>query len=165
MYIYLSIHINYISKRKENLKTSGGSGPKVGQKGPSKQPHPNSTLSPSDTSPTSASSSTRFFLCCTAAAACPLLPPPSLPRQPPPPSPASFSAAVALAGVDRCRSLSPGPSLPPPPPPPQADLPAAAATSSEPLPPSPAFPSLSTWGHRLGHRLPPRRGGTPPPSD
>ena len=32
MYIYLPIHINYISKRKENLKTSGGSGPKVGQK-------------------------------------------------------------------------------------------------------------------------------------
>ena len=131
MYIYLPIHINYISKRKENLKTSGGSGPKVGQKGPSKQPNPspnpNSTLSPSDASPTSASSSTRFFLCCTAAAACPLLPPPSLPRQTPPPSPASSSATVALAGVDRCRSLSPSPSLPPLQSP-QADLPAAVTS-------------------------------------
>jgi len=104
MYIYLFIHINYIPKRKENLKTSGGSGPKVGQKGPSKQPNPspnpNSTLSPSDASPTSASSSTRFFLCCTAAAACPLLPPPSLPRQPPhppllpPPLPSPSSAWI-----------------------------------------------------------------------
>ena len=31
--------------------------------------------------------------------------------------------------------------------------------------PQPARPLLSTWGFRLGYRLPPRQGGTPPPSD
>ena len=69
-----------------------------------------------------------------------------------------FDAPASSAAAAR-PSLSRGPSLPLSPPSPRADVPAAEATDIRASAAVPAHPQ------RLGYRLPPRRGGTPPPSD
>jgi len=69
-----------------------------------------------------------------------------------------FDAPASSAAAAR-PSLSRGPSLPLSPPSPRADVPAAEATDIR------ASAAVPAHLQRLGYRLPPRRGGTPPPSD
>ena len=161
------MHINNISKRKEKLEMSG---PKVEQKARqtsptriSTLPRPSSTLSIRCSPPLCSSSTAQ------AAAAHPLASASSADQADACTRPCfllhsrhshrrGFDAPASSAAAAR-PSLSRGPSLPLSPPSPRADVPAAEATDIRASAAVPAHPQ------RLGYRLPPRRGGTPPPSD
>jgi len=151
------------------------------QSSPPNQPNPN--LNPTPTlsirfhhlclQPAAASAQSARLPTCDAQAAVP--PPPPRPPLPPPPSPRARPYHLRRrAHAPTSSSAAARPLLPPPPAgvpclllrrlhrsllcliPRSPDLP-----RPRPLPPPP--PAPTSW-RRLGVRLPPRRGGTPPPS-